>query len=1388
MFSSLKSRFSPVRALGRRGGFPGASGRRRLSVEPLEQRMLLSVSSWQYTLDAEFDGVPLDSETTSLGVEHETVHDQLQLSSTTEILPFIWVPNNDGTVSRLHTETGNELGRYRVAPHSDSNPSRTTVDLDGSAWVGNRNGGTVVKIGHWEVGQWNDRNGDGIVQTSKDGNNDGKITGSEILPWGEDEAVLFEVVLIPGKEGTYVPGTYLGGYEQGNWATSPRGLAIDANNNLWAGTYSSKTFYYIDGSTGTISRSVDVSSVNHTSYGALIDGNGILWSSGQNKSHVLRLDPADDSFSAVNLGHFVYGLGIDYDNNLFVSGWQTGNLSKVDVLTGTVEWTQFKSELQNASVRGVTVTGDGHVWLASTADDAVYRYDNDGVLQATIPVGNGPTGVAVDAAGKVWVTNINDNTIQRIDPATNTVDLTKSIDGSGGHYGYSDMTGIVSWTITTQTGIWTAVTDSKDENTQWGTVSWTADVPAGSALTVEMTTSNDLENWADLQEVSHGVEFATPKARYLQVKVNFTAAGGGESPVLYDLTVSTSDTVNLPPIAAAGGPYVTDEGSAVTLDASGSSDPDGDPLRYRWDFDGDGWWDTFWSADPTFTYAWPDDYVGTAAVEVSDGREKVTDTAAVTVNNVAPQVTLDPLSPIYEGGRVTLTGAITDPGLFDTFTLDINWGDPLSPNNVEQYTFGASATGSQTISLEHQYLDDGPTPGGGTGSFQYPISVVLTEGLAPTTFDWTTVAPAAPVAATLDWDAASDVDGNAFWESMVNATNTRRWNFGASTSPVSVTDTTLLDLSKAYHFGADGSSGAGMASWQNLGFSGNPTGQDATFEILFRPEDLIDNHVLMETGGIGDGTVVKLEGDELVFRVQRFNPSGTADDNFVEIRTTLDTAGVFYHFVGTIDLGSDEASMYLNGQLIETRGTVLTDTLQPGGDLNDWAGGNAAGLSIASSSGGVAGGNVGWTTFNGDIAIVRYYQDNVFDAVDATANYNALLFDRATATVINVAPVIEGLLDFVAPDVIDEGSSVTLNARFTDPGMLDTHTAVVQWGDGTSETVATYPDYSEVSGTILAEYWTGIGGTAVSNLTDNPNYPHNPSGSEELTSFEGRTNWSSSYGTRVRGYVYPPVTGNYTFWIASDDNSELWLSNDDDPVNKRLIASVSGWTSSRQWDKYGSQQSAQIYLEAGQRYYIEALQKEGGGGDNLAVRWMLPGGTWEDPANPDEPIPGNRLSPIGALPTAHVTDTLSHTYADNGTYAVRLTVTDDDGGTGSSLLDPMAGVLAQWTFDDLNDPGYDDSGNGYSGELKNGPSWTDDSRSGGGLVFDGTDDYVSVPIDVSETGYAMAMWFKTDSDNRGLFAVVGNDLGAGGNDRHVYLSGGNLASRVWSNETIVPRA
>jgi hypothetical protein len=113
-----------------------------------------------------------------------------------------------------------------------------------------------------------------------------------------------------------------------------------------------------------------------------------------------------------------------------------------------------------------------------------------------------------------------------------------------------------------------------------------------------------------------------------------------------------------------------------------------------------------------------------------------------------------------------------------------------------------------------------------------------------------------------------------------------------------------------------------------------------------------------------------------------------------------------------------------------------------------------------------------------------------------------------------------------------------------------------------------------------------------------------------------------NYGTRIRGYLYPPVDGPYVFAIAADDSAELWLSTDDSPEKKALVASVETPTKRREWDAQPSQQSSPVTLKGGHVYYVEALHKEGTQNDHVSVGWKPPG------VKDIEVITGARLSPF----------------------------------------------------------------------------------------------------------------------------------------------------------------
>lgn len=161
-----------------------------------------------------------------------------------------------------------------------------------------------------------------------------------------------------------------------------------------------------------------------------------------------------------------------------------------------------------------------------------------------------------------------------------------------------------------------------------------------------------------------------------------------------------------PPLADAGGPYSVDEGATVQLDGAGSTDPDGNPLTYRWEPDTN--LDDATQPNPTYTGI--DDFAGLLGLTVSDQIEALssTDITTITVNNVAPAV--DATSTAAgEGETAVLTATVTDPGTADTHTAEIDWGDGS--------TTGALTVADLAAGVGHTYGDNGT----------YPVTVTVTD-------------------------------------------------------------------------------------------------------------------------------------------------------------------------------------------------------------------------------------------------------------------------------------------------------------------------------------------------------------------------------------------------------------------------------------------------------------------------------------------------------------------------------------------------------------------------------------------------------------------------------------------------------------------------------------
>jgi WD40 repeat protein/serine/threonine protein kinase/tetratricopeptide (TPR) repeat protein len=153
--------------------------------------------------------------------------------------------------------------------------------------------------------------------------------------------------------------------------------------------------------------------------------------------------------------------------------------------------------------------------------------------------------------------------------------------------------------------------------------------------------------------------------------------------------------------------------------------------------------------------------------------------------------------------------------------------------------------------------------------------------------------------------------------------------------------------------------------------------------------------------------------------------------------------------------------------------------------------------------------------------------------------------------------------------------------------------------------------------------------TKLSILTNHARFPSQPDSRSWAHQFEAPSNFGDYYGARLSGYLVPPRTGDYRFFICSDDEGALFLSTDHTPENKRQIAHEPFWSRDRLWQGAFARPrrenvSEPIRLEAGKRYYIEALMMEGAGSDNLAVTWQMPGEP--EPANLAPSIPGTYLA------------------------------------------------------------------------------------------------------------------------------------------------------------------
>ncbi len=411
---------------------------------------------------------------------------------------FLYVANSDeGTVSKIDTETGQEVARYLsalfspdarnrgTADASGNEPSRTAVDFNGDVWVANRASGkqgTVTKIAHRDCP---DLNGNSEKDTSHDANGDGHIDLSDPAEFlGEaDECILFTVNV-------------------GGVGGIPRAVALDAGGieggpgRAWVGCYGEDKFYQLDAEDGHVLAEVGV---GLHPYGAAIDSWGVLWATQQATGKIVSVDTNNHTAGEViQIADCSgsYGIAVDLKGRVWVGGYKLEGACSYDPATGS---SLLVSTPGLGVGRGIAADAEGYVWLAhswlpdGTKLGRVTRFkaeDGSELRSYDFPAGSQETiGVGVDFDGFIWGVNRDSDNTCRVDPDSGAVDCYPV---GNGPYTYSDFTGFALRNFTAPRGTYQQLFEGcgLPTTTRWKQISWEATVPPGTQVKIYVTAAD----------------------------------------------------------------------------------------------------------------------------------------------------------------------------------------------------------------------------------------------------------------------------------------------------------------------------------------------------------------------------------------------------------------------------------------------------------------------------------------------------------------------------------------------------------------------------------------------------------------------------------------------------------------------------------------------------------------------------------------------------------------------------------------------------------------------------------------------------------------------------------------------------------------------------------
>lgn len=183
------------------------------------------------------------------------------------------------------------------------------------------------------------------------------------------------------------------------------------------------------------------------------------------------------------------------------------------------------------------------------------------------------------------------------------------------------------------------------------------------------------------------------------------------------------------------------------------------------------------------------------------------------------------------------------------------------------------------------------------------------------------------------------------------------------------------------------------------------------------------------------------------------------------------------------------------------------------------------------------------------------------------------------------------------------------------------------------------------------------------------------------------SNWRlrEKYGVRWRGYVIPPASGTYVFYVRADDEGAFYLSPDESPAHLPSAPLVRNGSAEFGWPMWGEGVSQPVALEIGRRYYFEFLHAQSTDLGFGQVGWMGPNYLVERPIN------GRRIASYGSRKegwdTANVGNGIvKYALREAGPMVYTINTESMVGGKGDSVFRSPVNQTLSLRGDDLAPP------------------------------------------------------------------------------------------------------